>query len=436
MTQKIIVFILFLLAAGASNAQDTCLTYLKLGISFPPVSDNSQRSFANTHLNTLGVNKIRFAEDWALREPTKGNFNWKPLDERINWAFENNYEILLTIQSNAPSWACSSAKNEKSCVFNDNNDFKIYIDSLLKRYAGKIAKIQFGNEWQSSYWYIGNAGDFIAANNTVYNSVRINSPLTKFILGGFTSASLRFMAGCNGYVSSFYDDDGNYFDSTFLSVNCSTPTVQTIIKRIDSVLQYAQYDMLDIHLYDDVEQWDKYYLNFLQKVNKPIIVSEFGGPNMNYEAYSEAYQANRLYQYIKKLDSLQIKEAYYFKLIEGSSNAAHSKSGLIDGTTATEKPAYFLFKSFTHCITSVQEQASGAELKVFPNPTSEKLTIASPLQQFDTDTVQIYDSMGSIVKTVGINQPLTVIDILKLSSGLYYIRSKNNTAPTLKFIKQ
>lgn len=157
---------------------------------------------------------------------------------------------------------------------------------------------------------------------------------------------------------------------------------------------------------------------------------------MNYEAYSDAYHENRLYQYIKKLDSLQIKEAYYFKLIEGSSNASHSKSELIDGTTATEKPAYSLFKSFTHCITSIQEQEIKTEFNIFPNPTSEKLTIASPLQQFGTDTVQIYDSMGSIVKTVGINQPITVIDILKLSSGLYYIRLKNNTTPTLKFVKQ
>ncbi|NRA12602.1 MAG: hypothetical protein HRT57_11665 [Crocinitomicaceae bacterium] len=48
-----------------------------------------------------------------------------------------------------------------------------------------------------------------------------------------------------------------------------------------------------------------------------MIVSEFGGPNINYEPYTQTYQADRLFQYIKKIDSLKIEEAYYFKLIEG-----------------------------------------------------------------------------------------------------------------------
>jgi hypothetical protein len=60
----------------------------------------------------------------------QGQFNWAPLDDRINWAYNNGYDILLTIQSNGPDWACSGVQNDRSCVF-DNNYFKIYIDALL-----------------------------------------------------------------------------------------------------------------------------------------------------------------------------------------------------------------------------------------------------------------------------------------------------------------
>lgn len=439
MTERIKLLFLIVLILGMRkiSAQDTCLTNLSLGVSFPPVSNMSDRFFTKTHLDILGVKKIRIAEDWALREPTQGTFNWTPLDDRINWAYDNNYEILLTIQSRGPAWACSSLQNSQSCVFNNNNDFKIYVDSLLQRYPGKITKIQFGNEWQSDYWYVGNAADFIAANNVLYNSVQIYSPTTEVVLGGFTTISLRFLAGCNGNVTSFYDDDGIYYDSTFLAINCPLPTVQNVINRIDSVLQFAQYNILDIHLYDDVDQWDEYYLNFKDTITKPIIVSEFGGPNMNYEIYSDSYQTNRLYQYIKKLDSLQIQEAYFFKLVEGTSNPAHSTSGLIRDTSLIEKPAYYLFKSFIECVpASINEPKGSKEYNIFPNPFNESLTITFSSQIDKDELMQIYNSMGEIVMTIYINQTTTIINFSNYSDGLYLISLVNNPNQTYKFIKQ
>lgn len=421
-----------MIGLGTFHSQDTCLTSLKLGISFPPVESVSERMFAKTHLDTLGVNKIRFAENWAFREPTQGEFNWSPLDDRINWAYNNNYEILLTIQSNAPTWACSTVQNEQSCVFNDNNDFKTYIDSLLQRHSGKIAKIQFGNEWQSDFWYAGNAEDYIAANNVLYHSVQMNSPSTEVVLGGFTTISLRFLAACNGYVSSFYDDDGIYYDSIFFISNCNTPSIQNIKNRIDSVLQFAQYDLLDLHLYDDVEQWDEYYLNFSESISKPIIVSEFGGPNMNYEPYTEEYQANRLFQYIKKLDSLQIQEAYFFKLIEGTSNPAHSTSALISDTTLIVKSAYNVFQSFNECQNSLLKNGSNENVHFYPNPTTQSLTIKFRQEHLMEKQIQIYNSLGILVKTDDSIDISKEIDVSELSNGFYFIRVNNQSYKFLK----
>lgn len=408
---------------------DTCLTNVTLGISFPPVADSTQRLFTKTHLDFLGVTKIRFAEDWALREPTQGNYNWQPLDNRIDWAYDNGYEIILTIQSNAPDWACSSTQNEQSCVFSNNNDFKIYIDKLLQRYPNKINKIQFGNEWQSEYWYIGNANDFIQANNVLYNSVQTYSSKTQVVLGGFTTISLRFMAGCNGLVNSFYNDEGVYYDFTFLANNCNTSLIQNAKNRIDSVLQYAQYDILDLHFYDDVEQWDSYYLNFSDTITKPIIVSEFGGPNMYYEPYSDAFQTERLYQYIKKLDSLGISEAYFFKLVEGTSNPAHSASGLIDDSTLIEKPAYYLYKSFISCLAYMHDYDYDNHIKFYPNPMKDYTTIEFQNNtNQNVKTILIYGSDGQLVKSIGnIHKNYYVLQRENLTAGFYlvYIRDQS-----------
>ncbi len=80
----ILLIILSLTILIRSNAQnDTCLHTTVLGISFPPVETDEQRSFSKTRLDDLGVKKIRFAEDWAQREPAPGEFYWQPLDARI-----------------------------------------------------------------------------------------------------------------------------------------------------------------------------------------------------------------------------------------------------------------------------------------------------------------------------------------------------------------
>jgi hypothetical protein len=224
---------------------------------------------------------------------------------------------------------------------------------LFSRYSGKIPKVQFGNEWQSEWWYIGSAAEFIASNNVLYQSIQENSPSTQVVLGGFMHMSLRIMAACNGYVNSFYDDYGNEYDQTWIDQNCEGQILLDFFARIDSVLRYADYDLLDLHLYSDVDQWDEYYDCFTDTITKPVIVTEFGGPNIYLEPSNDTYQAQCLYRYIKKLDSLQIPEAYFFKLVAGSTNPNGVVSNLID-STLNLKESYFVFQAFEPCLTDIQ----------------------------------------------------------------------------------
>lgn len=317
-----------------------------MGISFPPVANSEQMDFTKPLLTELNVDRIRIGENWSLREPLEGSFNWKPLDERIDWAENNNLKILLTIQSNGPDWACSTLQNSNSCVYDNNEQFKNYIEQLLQRYPNRISKIQYGNEWQSDFWYIGNKQQFVSANNILYNAIQEFSPNTKFVLGGFTTISLRFLAGCNGLITKFYDDEGTLYDQAYFDANCNTNEIQSVKDKIDYVLDNALYDFVDIHLYDDVENWNIYYQNIKAIVQKPILISEFGGPNVNIEPETEQYQSDQLEKYIKAIDSMDIDEAYFFKLVEGSNNLAHSKSGLIDNITFAKKISFMTFENY------------------------------------------------------------------------------------------
>ncbi len=320
----------------------------ELGISFPPVANEEQRTFTAPLLDELNVHNIRIGEEWRFREVTEDNYNWAPLDNRIEWAENNNINVLLTIQSNGPDWACSAVQNENSCVFNDNQKFKNYIEQLVQRYANRISKIQFGNEWQTNFWYAGSAQEFVTASNIVYNAIQQYSPTTKFVLGGFTTISLRFLAGCNELIDEFFDDEGILYNRAFLDQNCNNAEFIAVKNRIEYVLENALYDEVDIHLYDDAENWTVYVENFQSMVNKPIIVTEFGGPNVNIEPTSEAYQAERLELYVQVINNLPITEAYFFKLVEGSNNPAHAESGLINNPELTKKQNFFSFKNITN----------------------------------------------------------------------------------------
>lgn len=321
---------------------------INLGISFPPVADEEQRMFTKPLLDELNVNIIRIGEEWNFREPLEGEFNWTSLDDRVSWAESNEYKVLLTIQSNGPDWACSGQQNSNSCVFKDNQKFKNYIEQLLQRYPNKISKIQFGNEWQSDFWYVGSEQEFVTASNIVYNAIQQFSPQTAFVLGGFTTMSLRFLAGCNGLIDEFHDDEGNVYTREFLDANCGGTDIQSVKNRIDYVLQNAHYDLVDVHLYDDAENWNIYFEHFKSMVEKPIIVSEFGGPNVNLEPITEAYQSERLEYYIRTIDSLEIEEAYFFKLVEGTDNAVHTESGLINDQDLAKKQSFFTFKDLNN----------------------------------------------------------------------------------------
>ena len=330
------------------------LEHVKLGIAYPPVQDDEQRAFSLPILQELDVQDIRFNEEWAFRQPTEGgSFAWSPLDERLAWASANGIQVLLTVSSNGPDWACSEIRNERSCVYNNNQDFQNYIEQLLQRYPNQIYRIQFGNEWQSDFWYVGTAQEFVAANNIVSDAIAAYSPMTQQVLGGFTSISLRFLAGCNGFVDSFYDDEGTFFDRAFLDANCDDPAFQEVFDRIDYILENANFDLLDIHLYDDFENWSAYYMNIqasLSEKNKgdvPIIVSEFGGPNLNLESSDESYQAERLGGYIQAVDDLGVASAYFFRLIEGSQNQAHRLSGLLRTPSLAKKPSFDFFKAYS-----------------------------------------------------------------------------------------
>ena len=317
-------------------------------------------------MDDLGISKTRIWENWIFREPNPGQYRWPSLDTRVNEVYDDGKNFVMTIkpvgvQSGSVAWYCQDGTaNLHSCLFKPEyeDDFAKYIKGIIERYPGKIDKIQFQNEWETDYHFIGTGEDYTRYANLLYDTVKKYSPDTTVVLGSITKGPLLYLAGCElSLLPEFYDKTGRLIPASEREAWCNDPEAIAMKDKVAYVFANAKYDMVDIHVYDDPEYWDEYIQalqSLLGKKNTPIIVTEFGGPwheDQRIDPYNENDQASELLRYLNKLTELPIIEAYYFRIIEGEGESInHPLTGLmrmIEGQIyPVKKLNYDVFKNF------------------------------------------------------------------------------------------
>jgi hypothetical protein len=84
---------------------------------------------------------------------------------------------------------------------------------------------------------------------------------------------------------------------------------------------------------------------------------------------------------------------------------------------------------------AINQTASETGFIIYPNPATETLNISFMNNAADKQQIEIYNSMGSLIKEMIISEP-TQLNIANLPNGLYFVRLKNNSQLIQKFIKQ
>lgn len=337
--------------AFTPEAYDYAIDTLELGIAFPPNGSQVQRTFTTQQLAMLSIDRVRIAQRWGLREPERDNFNWAPLESRMDDFSAAGLELFITLEMKGmPDWVAGLSATERA------NEFQAYAAALLSRYGGDIAFIQFGNEWnwEIATYFDGNDDEFVRFANVLYDEVMKLPAHARptVVLGSVAIGGLRGLAIAQGRLSNIYFDGAPLYTEDEL--NEARAAMPEALPRYQRIVEGVRFEAVDLHFYDDFWNWEVYRDSFaalLSEAGKDltdyrIVAGEFGGPHPGMEPAEEGYKADRLVSYVQTLDDIGIEHAYYFKLVEEpGSGIAHPNSFLIDRNLDL-MPAFEVMKRF------------------------------------------------------------------------------------------
>jgi len=322
----------------------------RIGIAFPVVTTLGDIGTSRGQLVDLGSRTVRMTENWKTREASEGVYSWAGLDSKIDTFHNAGIKIMLTIEADGPAWRCGTS-NARSCVFTDIPAFEDYITTLCRRYLGKIHTIQFGNEAFSSYWYVGTSSDFLTAWNAFYAVVRAEMPAARIALAGAQVSLPHAFAVCveGRAIPTYSSSTGALLNSAQVAAWCADAEIFAMRANYIAVTAGAQYDVLDVHLYDNMEYWDQYMAAMRNLLpGRTWIASELGAPNKRYESTDDAFHAGRVSTLLSTARNLGFVQVYYFQLLEydPAVDAEHERSGLLRFSDRTTKPGYDTVKAF------------------------------------------------------------------------------------------
>lgn len=211
--------------------------------------------------------------------------------------------------------------------------------------------------------------------------------------------------------------------------------------KLDSIykglLTITGTDSLSLAINSAIPIYQKADSAFLFGRNINLTISDVTGIHFGMEYIIDSTQNNVIYRFDSLLTTGYTRASATAFLYPNSSISGDSISMTDSIYSFHMQPnAVVLLEFYVPGIVGISNnEAIQDDFEIFPNPSSESFTVELFYQYYENEQIQIYNSMGALVKTIIIKNSTTVIDISELSSGLYFIHLKNKQQ-TVKYIKQ
>ncbi len=172
------------------------------------------------HMQTLGIEWVKFQMAWKDVEPSPGSYSWGLWDEIISAYNANGIKVLLSIPK-APDWA-RPPDDDKSVEGppQDPTKYAEFVALVADRYRGKVQAIEIWNE-QNLWYQAGGMGRINAAAYTQllqlsYQAIKAVNQDMIVISGGLTPAGTVGGAAVDDidYLQQMYANGAKgYFDA-------------------------------------------------------------------------------------------------------------------------------------------------------------------------------------------------------------------------------
>jgi hypothetical protein len=168
-----------------------------------------------------GVRLLRQLFDWALIEPTQGDYDWAATDSFVASAAREDMKVLPVVLW-SPTWAssCTGAANPKRCPPADYADFGDFVAVLIGRYGPSgsfwddnptvpkrpIVAWQLWNEPALPAYWGGapSAQQYVDMLTTVVPIIRAADPGAEIVGAGIPDSTLPGAIPMSTYVSGMY----------------------------------------------------------------------------------------------------------------------------------------------------------------------------------------------------------------------------------------
>ncbi|PIV80657.1 hypothetical protein COW53_08480 [bacterium CG17_big_fil_post_rev_8_21_14_2_50_64_8] len=267
----------------------------RLGLGFPSQNVDNYYVFP-----LCGMGLVRLTLLWSNYEPSRGQYDWSGLDNKVRVLQDLGIDIFMTLQSDA-DWGVEPsdflAANHPPA---DMADWTTFMTHLVQRYNGDgvddlpgllrpVRYYQLANEWPSPQnihgGWTGTIDQLIEFFNASYAAVKAADPSATVVLGGIPSIGLDAMvlnAGQGNYVArQSYNETVK--DSLTVAI-AQDPRIAEAVAVRERVLAESLYDMVDLHMYGPVE-FNQYRISRIRQNvgDVPLVSSECGGPNLAYD---------------------------------------------------------------------------------------------------------------------------------------------------------
>lgn len=265
-----------------------------LGISFP---GNTPDLY--DYLVDAGIGRARISASWRRIQPKAGQWDFVDLDRRVQGLQARGIAPFVTFESDA-DWATRpETQKVKNAVPLNKAEWAQFVSAVVERYDGDgiddmqglaapIRHYQAANEFTSdtnaSGGWTGTNAELLAYVNTARAAVRQADPNAVFVLGGlaaFVADAVLVNQGHADWTLRQQMEDGRELVMT--PDQLRTAKITALVEgRVRYLLQNADYDMADIHLYGPQERDDLRLALLREWSGRPVMSSECGGPNLDY----------------------------------------------------------------------------------------------------------------------------------------------------------